>query len=194
MITKTAGYNLMLNWTKTLASPNMMSLTECALTGKYKLSLHFHKSKLLCFQVPIRKVRAISTVWNVTITAPTPTRWWRTEGSIRSWTASWLRASRSSPPPSTAPPPAAVTTGSRLITTAESVNMLFSVCRRWRLINTDTWTNSWSSGLALSLQWSAGRRAEAGYVILWPAGTCGVSRNVGNFARAVTSWWGQNSI
>ena len=66
----------------------------------------------------IRRARATSTAWSATTTAPTPTRWWRTGGSTRSWTPSWPRASRSSPPPSTAPPRAAATTASRPTTTA----------------------------------------------------------------------------
>ena len=169
MITKTAGYNLMLNWTKTLTPPNLMSLTEWALkAGKYKLNLHFHKSKLLCFQVPIRKVRAISTVWNVTITAPIPTKLLPTGGSIRSWTASWPRALRSSLPPSIVQLQAAATTESRPITTAESVNTQSSASPRWRLTSTDTWMKI---GRQTETQvrrgplkrWAVIRRTDAGY-------------------------------
>ena len=93
----------------------------------------------MVLQVPIRRVPVISTVWSATITALTPTKWWPTDGSIRSWTASWLQASRSSPRPSTAPSTAAVTRGSRPITTAGNASTPCWGSPRWRPTSTDTW-------------------------------------------------------
>ena len=122
----------------------MMSLKEWSLAHK----INDPTSELITFtiplQVPIRRVPVISTVWSATITAPTPTKSWLTAGSTRSWTASSLLASRSSPRPSTAPSTAAVTPGSRPTTTAGSVSTLSWACLRWRPTSTDTWTSSWS--------------------------------------------------
>ena len=122
----------------------MMSLKEWSLAHK----INEPTSELITFtislQVPIRRVPVISTVWSATITALTPTKLWLTAGSIRSWTASWLLASRSSPRPSTAPSTAAVTPGSRPITTAGNVSTLSWACLRWKPTSTDTWTSSWA--------------------------------------------------
>ena len=103
------------------------------------INLYF---KIAILQVLIRRVRVISTVWSVTITVQTQTRWWLIEDNIRSWTVFWLLASRSSLQLSSAPPRAAVTMGSRLITTAESVTMQCWDCRRWKLINIVIWMSS----------------------------------------------------
>ena len=137
-------FNSIYNWTKTWRQ-NMMSLKEWSLAHK----INEPTSELITFtislQVPIRRVPVISTVWSATITAPTPTKLSLTADSIRSWTASWLPASRSSPRPSTAPSTAAVTPGSRPTTTAGSASTLCWACPRWRPTSTDTWmSNCWT--------------------------------------------------
>ena len=92
--------------------------------------------------MPIRKVRAISTVWSVIITAQIPTKLWPIDVSIRSWTVFLPRALKSLHPPNIVPPLAAVIMESRRTTIAENVNMQSLDCHKWRHTSTGTWMSS----------------------------------------------------
>ena len=146
------------------------------------------------FQVQIRRVQAIFTVWNVITTVRTQIRWWLIEDNIKNWTVLWLRVSRNTPPHSTVRPQDAPTMENKRITIAENANTLFLVCRKWKHTNIGIWMNRVDQARKLaSTEWT-----EWSYPRIEPGNTASGSNNGGKlFTECMESQktrWGQNSI
>lgn len=119
-------------------------MTKITVLNKYTphLNFNFHWSKKhwhVIFQAQVKIRHPISTVWSVTLSVRTRTKWSHTADTTRSWTPSWPPGSKSSHRRSRAVRPTrAFIARSRRTTTAWVVSTQCSVSVRWLRTSTVT--------------------------------------------------------